>query len=299
MSPDDAAEAVPSSPDNIVLAGATHEHSPRGNGLAALLNERLAFLNDPEFGHDMERYFDLAAAHGVYCHNLRTTFELVEVSRERFPTSEQAGALAESCFCLWIGEAIEKICAPDRLRFAIYLHPGFLAHHFTQPDVDFIWYIDLPEDVVFQGRISDIFRIDMIEVDGSTLVSDPNTAQEKINVLRDDSEQFSFEINIAKIAAHRRLRKLRYSFYTLKAKDHRYVAYGTRFFTRGMTIKVNDRSSEIHSWITEANFTGPESPEPPPECPIPEISVSGWLLPRSGVTFSFHPARLLDMFADR
>ena len=282
-----------------MLAGATHEHSPRGNGLAALLNERLAFLNDPEFGHDMERYFDLAAAHGIYCHNLRTTFELVEVSRERFPTSEQAGALAESCFCLWIGEAIEKICAPDRLRFAIYLHPGFLAHHFTQPDVDFIWYIDLPEDVVFQGRISDIFRIDMIEVDGSTLVSDPNTAQEKINVLRDDSEQFSFEINIAKIAAHRRLRKLRYSFYTLKAKDHRYVAYGTRFFTRGMTIKVNDRSSEIHSWITEANFTGPESPEPPPECPIPEISVSGWLLPRSGVTFSFHPARLLDMFADR
>ena len=83
------------------------------------------------------------------------------------------------------------------------------------------------------------------------------------------------------------LRRLRYGFHTLKAKDYRYVAYGTRVLTRGMTIKVDFASETgIQSVVAQPSFSGDESPKPS-EFEDREISVSGWLLPRSGATFSF------------
>lgn len=259
-----------------------------GDVLAAVLNTRLGFLNDPAFGHEMARYFDFAASHGIYCHDLRTNFTIREVDARHFPRPEHIKALAPSCFELGIREMVDKVCAPDKIRFAVFLHPRFLAHHFVKPEVDFAWQIDLPVDTQFDGKISEIFRIDLIEVDQTPIITgESKQAAPPLNFLRDDKEEFLFEVDTSNIPMHGPLRKLKYAFHTLKAKDYRYVAHGTRVLTRGMTIKVEFApETGIDSVVVQPSFSGDESPRQS-DFAQSEISVSGWLLPRSGATFSF------------
>ncbi len=285
--PGDAAAAYSSLDPTIARAGGTHEPSSRGSSdLAALLNARLAFINDPEFGHEMERYFNLAMSHGIYCHNMRTTFKFSKILPRLFPNPEQVEALAENFIDLWIDETVEKICAPDKLRFAALLHLGSMKHHFNLPNTDFVWYIELPSD--FEGKISDIFRIVAVHLDNSTIISNHEMDQKKLHIIRDDRMGFVFEIDITNIAARRRLRNLSYSFHTLKAKSHKCLTYGPRFPTRNLRIKVlSDSTSRINSWISEARLICAEPPESSGSSGSLEISATGWVLPEGGVTFSF------------
>jgi hypothetical protein len=282
----DANAAARFGQDNSTSASA--QAQPGSAGLAAVLNARLAFLNDPEFGQEMERYFDFAASHGIYCHDLRTNFTFREVNVQHFPQSEHIKELASTCFEISIREMVDKVCAPEKIRFAVFLHPGFLAHHFVTPEVDFAWQIDLPREVTFDGKISEIFRIDLVEVDKTPIITGASRQTDQhISILRDDAEQFLFDVDTSTIPMHGLLRKLKYTFHTLKAKDYRFVSHGTRVLTRGMTIKVDfDPETGIQGAIVQPSFSGDESPRQS-DFTEGEISVSGWLLPRSGATFSF------------
>jgi hypothetical protein len=263
------------------------------NDLAALLNSRFSYLNDPDFGREVAHYLLSAETHGIYCRDLRTTFTFQEVHQERFPIiAERPAPWYETCFDIGIREAVDKICVGNRVRFAAFLDERQLAHHFIHPDFDFAWFVDLPRDANFKGKVSDIFRIDVLEVDGRTIVPRSHLSGElpelTVNAIQDDGDYFIFEIDISSIKSpHNRLRKLRYEFHTLKAKDFRYVSYGTRVLTRGMTTKVEfHEETGINSVVMTPCFSGDDQPKPS-DFELKEVSVSGWLLPRSGATFSF------------
>jgi DNA-binding winged helix-turn-helix (wHTH) protein len=258
-----------------------------GDGLPAALNAKFGYLNDLDFGTQIASYLEAQSAHRVYCHNLRTTFTFDHARPSRLQDlhAEQA-SLLDTCFDLRIEEKVDKTCG-DKVRFLAFLDAQLLARHLIDPEYDFVWNVDLPDDAHFKGKVSDIFKIELIEIDRATVHS-ARRGITGITKIKDDSEQFAFEVDVSGTAAKGPLRELKYEFQTLKSKDARYVSYGTRVLTRGATIKVEFASETGvgEAVVMTPHVSGFGAPKPS-EFGTKELSLSGWLLPRSGVTFSF------------
>jgi hypothetical protein len=256
--------------------------------LASALNTRFKYLNDAEFGHELVRYFIAETTHALYCRDLRTTFRVHHVKPSRFTRLDGRSPLRDTCFDLTIRESVVKPCPANIIQVAVFMNAQLLAHHFVHPEYDFAWCIDLPSDATFAGKVSDIFQIDFVEVDGHTIVSgSTDLGDKKISVLQDDSEFLVCTVDISGIHSDNALRKIRYGFHTLKAKAFRHVSYGTRVLTRGMATKIEfNEETGIDDVIMTPYVVGEDRPKPS-EFKTRELSVSGWLLPRSGVTFSF------------
>lgn len=263
---------------NDVLSTLSNKEKERY--LVQLLNSRFSLLNDEDFGRQLVDYLVAETHHGVYCHDLNTAFTIRYIERDRFPHLAANSPLLKTCFQLVIKEEVAKICVGSAVRCAVFVNARHLARHFSNRDYDFVWHVDLPDDADFHGKVSDLFAIEGIYVNG----------QLRQPVIRtDDADEFTFEADISGGFHKDELLTISYHFHTLKAKDFRHVAHGTRFLTKTMTTRVDfDPATKIRSVNTTPQFSGLHKPNPYDfDFATRDVTARGWLLPRSGVTFKF------------